>query len=74
MNDTKHYAFAVAANSSSDGQSGMTMRQYYKAAAITGLFSDYHENVLTIEHISCLAAKTADALLAEDAAHAKATK
>lgn len=64
-------AFPVPNDANVNGQSGLTIRQYYKAAALTGIISagvgsgqNLHEN---IAHV---VAKYADAMLAEDAAHA----
>lgn len=58
---------------------GMSMRQYYKAAALTGIMSDIryrevgNENACAYE-IARYAGLIADAMLAEDAAHAAKTQ
>jgi len=48
---------------------GMTMRQYYKAAAITGITASPSFNPAASEVIAGWVSRIADAMLAEDAAH-----
>ena len=49
-------------------QSGMTVRQWYKGMALSGLLADPGE---TLSHAAINAASLADKLLAEDADKAK---
>ena len=53
------------------GDTGMTMRQYYKAAALTGLLA--HSELGQEPHatLARLAGEQADAMLREDEEHAK---
>lgn len=56
--------------------SGVTQRQWYKAKAIEGLFHGYYQGDHVTPHIGemvALAAKIADAAIAEDIEHEKAT-
>jgi hypothetical protein len=56
-------------------QSGMTLRQYYKAAALTGIlaggFADTvpHDDVAGGKDAAFFAAQYADAMIAEDESH-----
>lgn len=50
----------------------MTMRQYYKAAALQGMLANPRYSVTWLESASVRScAKAADAMLAEDEEHAK---
>ena len=56
-----------------------TLRQYYKAAALTGLldtecYKNARLHISVIRGVVSSAAKIADAMLAEDAEHEKETK
>lgn len=56
---------------------GATMRQYYKAAALTGLVSpgdDYDDQDYCNSEFARAVANLADAMLAEDAEHEKGAK
>ena len=53
----------------SSERGGMTMRQYYKAAALTGILASYEKNRYTSETITNWPSEIADAMLAEDEEH-----
>lgn len=62
-------AFPVPAGRDATGDAGgMTMRQYYKAAALTGILM---EGVRSNKTAIGEAAELADAMLAEDEKHAR---
>jgi len=70
-------AFPIVGMSQHSGQgimsvfnSGMTLRQYYKAAALQGMLSD-PELGGSIASVVSSAARYADAMIAEDQEHAK---
>ena len=51
--------------------SGMTIRQYYKAAALTGLINDALVTEMTLLYIAKSIGEIADAMIAEDEEHGK---
>lgn len=75
MNDTPAFPRSSGPSVGDNGNDGMTMRQYYKAAALSGMGGLFSQIKSTsdvqkiFDSIQTLVPKLADAMLAEDASH-----
>ena len=70
--ENKNGGFAYPVRSVENYDPGMTMRQAYKIAALQGLFSAGHQlETFNKDEFAKMAGEYADAMLAEDAEHAK---
>jgi hypothetical protein len=56
---------------SSEGYDGMTMRQAYKLAVLTGIMSDRSYDHMKVDIIVGRCSALADAMIAEDGRHSK---